>query len=248
MASGAFDAWSGGPMTVAVGIAIGVTLLVAVLAVRQGRRDSAHRVAVRRERPGFERPTPSRPGRAVRRMREGGSRTSWRFVGVLAVLIAAVTLISDHRARDRLLDWAPVMDEWAEALGIPRPAPGRGLTLETGVPTRTVVNGTDTLVVGGTIVNAGDRSRPVPDLRLVLSNDAGDTVREVVRPALMETVAPGQRIPFRISVGIPGDIPRPDATTVAVTFVRRGTAQGPPETGPPAGDGPGARTGKPTRP
>ncbi|MBX6321031.1 MAG: zinc-ribbon domain-containing protein [Rhodospirillaceae bacterium] len=134
------------------------------------------------------------------------------LTGVLALVVLGVLYLG----RERIVAAWPDAAQLYGVIGLRVEVPGAGLAFREVTLTRQPVNGRDTVVVEGHILNDTDLPRPVPPI-LATVRDGSDralkawTVR--VEPGELQ---PGQSAAFRTSMIDPPD----GATRVALTFAR----------------------------
>ncbi len=135
---------------------------------------------------------------------------------MLAGVVVLVALAVVYLGRERIVAAWPDAAQLYGVAGLAVDVPGAGLAFREVTLTRQPVNGRDTVVVEGRILNDTDLPRPVPPILATL-RDASDralkawTVR--VEPGELQ---PGQSAAFRTSMIDPPE----GASRVALTFAR----------------------------
>jgi predicted Zn finger-like uncharacterized protein len=133
---------------------------------------------------------------------------------MLVAVIVLVLLAGLSPGRERVVAAWPDAAQLYAVVGLPVEVLGAGLAFQEVTLTRQPVNGRDTVVVEGRILNDTDLPRPVPPI-LATVRDAGDralkewTVR--IEPSELQ---PGQSTAFRTSMIDPPE----GASRVALTF------------------------------
>jgi hypothetical protein len=168
--------------------------------------------------------------------RRGGRRkrppawASWSLVGLILVAGALGAL---YFLRYNVIELYPEAEDIYASLGIPLDRPGLGLWLRERGSTREMEDGKEVLVVRGFITNVSEAERPVPALRLALTDADGEMVQQKTDPPPKDALAPGETIPYRIVMRNR----LPESVGIVVTFVER--PAGPILTPPPRDDASG---------
>ncbi len=152
-------------------------------------------------------PVPSRERRG-----SGG----WVVLIVLLLLIAAVA-VGGYVARERVVQQWPQLAPLYERIGIPVVVLGDGLELGEPTHVRRDRNGVAVIEIEGEIKNATERPVDVPNLMVVLRNDANQSVAEYVYTAPQSSLAAGQTLVYRMTI----EDPPAEAQRAAITFTDR---------------------------
>ncbi|MEO0034371.1 MAG: hypothetical protein RLZZ501_394, partial [Pseudomonadota bacterium] len=153
----------------------------------------------------------------------GGIAALWALLGLLVLggLGGAA-----YYFQDPLVEAVPEAGTLLTSVGLRHEQLGAGLELrKAGSPERFVRNDTEVLRVCGLIVNVSDRLRPVPTMKLVLLDKAGQPVQEELArpPVSMLAPHPQGSAPFCIL----RDRPDPNAVEVVVVFTDQDAANAP---------------------
>ncbi len=151
---------------------------------------------------------------AVRRQRLQArrkySRRSSRWTALILVLVAAnVALIG---ARTEVVRALPQTASLFAAIGLPVNL--RNLKFENVQIANETQNGTNMLVVRGSIVSEADKPVQVPRLRFAARNATGQEVYTWTARPERSVLGPGERLPFRSEM----TSPPPDAKDIMVRF------------------------------
>jgi len=151
----------------------------------------------------------------------GGVAALWAVLGLLVLggLGGAV-----YYFQDALVDLVPEAGPVLTQIGLRHERLGAGLELrKAGSPERFVRNEVEVLRVCGLIVNISDRLRPVPTMKLVLLDKAGQAVQEELARPPVNTLSPQAPAPFCIL----RERPDPNAVEVVVVFSDQDAAKAP---------------------
>ncbi|MFD2235202.1 DUF3426 domain-containing protein [Phaeospirillum tilakii] len=153
----------------------------------------------------------------------GGIAALW---ALLALLVLGGLGGAAYYFQDPLVEAVPEAGTLLTSVGLRHEQLGAGLELrKAGSPERFVRNDTEVLRVCGLIVNVSDRLRPVPTMKLVLLDKAGQPVQEELArpPVSMLAPHPQGSVPFCIL----RDRPDPNAVEVVVVFSDQDAANAP---------------------
>jgi predicted Zn finger-like uncharacterized protein len=154
-------------------------------------------------RPG---PLPDSP---LRRGRSRWAAARWLVVVVLCALAILAGVVVARGAVVAI--WPPAARLYG-LTGLPIEPPGAMLKVEKLTPTRTV----DGLIIEGDIVNPGNTTQDLPQLRVALRDGADKDVQAKTIDPPMARLGPGASAHFKI----PFDHPDHAAIDVTVTFIR----------------------------
>jgi len=136
---------------------------------------------------------------------KASKRRGMRTPGWLSAVVALVVVLAGaaggaYLARDAIVGLWPSAEKLYTALGIELTRPGLGLTLQNVSPTLELVNGSEVLVVRGFVVNVSEIDRPVPNLRLALTDENGTLVQQMTAPPPADMLTPGETVSFRLTL------------------------------------------------
>jgi len=153
----------------------------------------------------------------------GGVAALW---GVLGLLVLGGLGGAAYYFQDPLVDLVPEAGPVLASVGLRHEVLGAGLELrKAGSPERFVRNDVEVLRVCGLIVNISDHQRPVPTMKLVLLDKAGQAVQEELARPPVSTLAPQPQAaaPFCIL----RERPDPNAVEVVVVFSDQAAPEAP---------------------
>ena len=131
---------------------------------------------------------------------------------ILALVAVNLMLIG---WRSTVVRWLPQTASLYAALGLPVNL--RGLFFESVKSRNELEDGTNVLVIEGTIVNLTTRTLEVPRLRFALRNASGHEVYAWTAQAAKSTLGSGNGLPFRARLASPPA----DGRDVIVRFLNR---------------------------
>ncbi len=148
--------------------------------------------------------------------RERRGSGGWVVLIILLLLIAGVAVVG-YVGRERVVQQWPQLAPLYERIGIPVVVLGDGLEL--GEPTHVRREQDDVAVIEieGEIKNSTERPIDVPNLMVVLRNDANQSVAEHVYSAPQPSLAAGQTLVYRMTI----EDPPAEAQRAAITFTDR---------------------------
>ena len=161
-----------------------------------------------------ERPDVVLPPPMPSRERRGGG--GWIVIFILLLLIAALAAAA-YVGRERIVEQWPELAPLYERVGIPVTALGDGLDLGEPTHVRREQDGVSIIEIEGEIRNRTDAPLAVPNLMVVLRNDANQTVEERVYSAPQPSLAGGQTLVYRMAI----ENPPGEAQRAAITFTDR---------------------------
>lgn len=137
------------------------------------------------------------------------------FGWLLLVLVIAGLVGGGWYYRNQIVANVPELRQVYDLLGVPLEAGHPGVTLSDVTTRLNTVDGDRTMIITGTVVNAGERPRDVPLLVATVTDSAGAVLVEWRFEAGQPVVAPGESLAFETRrEGIPrGDL------SVRVDFV-----------------------------
>ncbi|MEX1107490.1 MAG: DUF3426 domain-containing protein [Dongiaceae bacterium] len=152
-------------------------------------------------------PMPSRERR--RRSGSGG----WLGL-VLLLLIVGFAASIGYVGRERIVERWPEVAPLYERIGIDVAAVGEGLQLGEPTHVRRAVDGVDVIEIEGEIRNATEADMAIPNLLVMLRNDADQTVLERVYAAPRPALQAGETLRYKIAI----EEPPSEAIRAAITF------------------------------
>ncbi|MBB4315553.1 DUF3426 domain-containing protein [Roseospira marina] len=155
-----------------------------------------------------------RDGETGAKRRRPPAWATWATAGLVVVIAVLGGL---YFLRDSIVAAVPSTEGVYAALGIPLNRPGLGLALDQIVPTFEQDGADQVFVVRGLVVNRSETDRPVPTLRLMVTDAEGVMVQEKTAPPPQDQLAPGETTPFRIVLRHP----LPQAAGARVGFTER---------------------------
>jgi predicted Zn finger-like uncharacterized protein len=148
--------------------------------------------------------------------RERRGSGGWAVLIVLLLLIAGVAAVG-YVARERVVQQWPQLAPLYERIGIPVVVLGDGLELGEPTHVRRDQNGVAVIEIEGEIKNSTERPIDVPNLMVVLRNDANQSVAEHVYIAPQPSLVAGQTLVYRMTI----ENPPAEAQRAAITFTDR---------------------------
>jgi predicted Zn finger-like uncharacterized protein len=152
------------------------------------------------------------PSMSARERRGGG----WVVILILLLLIAGIAGAA-YVGRERVVQQWPQLAPIYERLGIKVVALGEGLNLGEPTHVRRQQDGVDIIEIEGEIRNGAADSVAVPNLLVVLRNDANQAVEERIYTAPQPSLAAGQALVYRMAI----ENPPAEAQRAAITFTDR---------------------------
>ncbi|MEX0809565.1 MAG: DUF3426 domain-containing protein [Dongiaceae bacterium] len=152
---------------------------------------------------------PPMPSRERRRGGSGG----WLGL-VLLLLIVGFAASVGYIARERIVERWPEVAPLYERIGIDVAAVGDGLLLGEPTHVRRAVDGVDVIEIEGEIRNATEADMAIPNLLVMLRNDADQTVLERVYAAPRPALQAGETLRYKIAI----EEPPSEAVRAAITF------------------------------
>jgi predicted Zn finger-like uncharacterized protein len=174
--------------------------------------DEARRSASEGRRAALPGPAPSR----------GLSRIAAGWIALVALLAALIA--GALFERERIIALVPEAAELYQMAGLqPAPAPamvGQGLELRDVTSVKRLVDGQQTLLIEGAIVNASDQLQPVPQLRASVTDAGGGELTHWFFSANSKELEPGGSTTFQTSTESPSG-----GVNLSLIFVAEGAAQ-----------------------
>lgn len=153
------------------------------------------------------------PSMEAREPRGGGG---W-LVSVIFLLLIAAIVAAAYIGRERIVQQWPQLAPLYERIGVPVTAIGEGLDLGEPTHVRRDQDGVAVIEIEGEIRNDTDAPVDVPNLMVVLRNDANQAVAEFIYSAPQPSLAAGQTLVYRMSI----KDPPAEAQRAAITFTDR---------------------------
>jgi predicted Zn finger-like uncharacterized protein len=152
------------------------------------------------------------PAFAARRA-GGGLSSALGWLVLIASFLGSLSGIVLFR-NEIVMAWPPAA-RFYEVVGIPVDHPGAGLEVRDPVSAhRAAEDGAPSLIeVSGTVVNVSNRIRPVPSLRIEVSNAARQPLKDWVFQPERRSLEPGQSMPFR------AELPNPPRGATSLRFI-----------------------------
>ena len=163
-------------------------------------------------------PAPSKPvsGSRTGRVMPGQAGHAGRRAlvgwGILALAVAGI-VVGGIMAREAIVSAWPPAALFYETVGLPVEPPGAGLQFQNVRSEQRTENGATVIYVEGQILNASDRERSVPTLRVILRGPDAQPLRSVTLDAEPRRLLPGEIATFRHDEPAPGTV-----AEVTVTF------------------------------
>jgi predicted Zn finger-like uncharacterized protein len=153
------------------------------------------------------------PVKTRERRSSGGG---WAVLIILLLLIAAVAVVG-YVGRERVVQQWPELAPLYERIGVPVVVLGDGLELGEPTHVRRDQDGVALIEIEGEIKNGTEAPIDVPNLMVVLRNDASQSVAEYIYPAPQPSLASGQTLVYRMTI----ENPPGEAQRAAITFTDR---------------------------
>jgi predicted Zn finger-like uncharacterized protein len=148
--------------------------------------------------------------------REPRGAGGWLVIIIVLLLIGSLVAVG-YVGRERIVRQWPQLAPLYERIGVPVVALGDGLELGEPTHVRREQDGVAIIEIEGEIRNATDRPIEVPNLMVVLRNDANQSVAERIYSAPQPSLAAGQALVYRMTIENPPE----EAQRAAITFTDR---------------------------
>jgi len=145
--------------------------------------------------------------------RERGGAAGW-IVLIIVLLLISAAIAAGYVGRERIVQKWPQVAPLYERIGVPVSTIGDGLELGEPTHVRRQQNGVDVIEIEGEIRNGTDQPIDVPNLLVVLRNDANQSVGERIYVAPLASLAAGQSVVYRMTI----ENPPTEAQRAAITF------------------------------
>lgn len=142
-------------------------------------------------------------GPVAARAKGGGRRYAPVVLWVVFALLVSAIVAGGYRYRQELVNRWPKTTAMYEALGVavvPPPSYSFQIVKDSVRPTWGSTEGRSTLTIRGVIQNVSTRSRPVPQVNVVLLDGARKQLRSEAVGVPRATLGPGERIEFRAQI------------------------------------------------